>query len=55
MAETSAETAGHEVDDVRIGEPASHVEVLDRELSDKEKAEQAAELSAGGVVGPVEV
>ena len=55
MAKTSAETTGHEVDDPGVGQPASYVEVLDGELSNEEKAEQAAELSACGVVGPVEV
>ncbi len=55
VTETTAETTSHEVDDPGVGQPASHVEVLDGELSDEEKSEQAAELRARCVVGPVEV
>ena len=36
VAETSAESTGHEVDDPGVGQPASHVEVLNGELSDEE-------------------
>lgn len=55
VAETSAESAGHEVNDPGISQPASYIEVLDRELSYEEETEQAAELSAAGIVSPVEV
>jgi hypothetical protein len=55
VTETSAETTGHEVNDPSVSQPASNVEVLDGKLSNKEKTQQAAELRAGCVVGPVEV
>ena len=55
MTETSTETAGHEVDDPHVGDPASNVEVLNWELSDEEQTKQATELGARGVVSPVEV
>ena len=55
MAETSAETTSHEVDDPGISQPASNIEVLDWELSDEEETQQTAELRAGSVVGPVKV
>ncbi len=55
VAQTSAEAAAHEVDDPGISQPASHVEVLDWELSDEEETQGATKLGARGVVGPVEV
>lgn len=55
LAQTSAETTGHEVDDPGVRQPASYVEVLNGELSNEEETEQAAELSTGSVIGPVEV
>ncbi len=55
VAETSAETTGHEVDDPSISQPASNVEVLDGELSNEEETQEAADLRAGSVIGPVEV
>lgn len=54
-AETSAETSDDEVDNPSVGDPASHVEVLDWQLSDEEQAKKASQLGAGSVVGPVEI
>lgn len=55
VAETSSETTGHEVNGPGISQPASNVEVLDGEFSNEEETEQAAELGARSVVGPVKV
>jgi len=55
VAETSAESTSHEVDNPCISKPASHVEVLDWEFSNEEKAKEASELGARSVVSPVEV
>lgn len=55
VTETAAETTSHEVDDPGVSQPASHVEVLNGQLSDEEETEQAAELGTGSVVSPVEV
>lgn len=53
--ETTAQAPDHEVDAVGVGEPASHVEVSDGQLSDHQETEGYSELGAGGVGGPVEV
>lgn len=55
VAETSAKTTENEVSDPGIGEPASHVEVLNGKLSNEQETEEAAYLSASCVVGPVKV
>ena len=54
-SQTSTNATGHEEDHVSVGDPASHVEVLDGQLSNDCKAQQASNLSSGGIVGPVVV
>ena len=55
VAETSSETTGHEIDEPSVCEPASHIEVLDRKLSNEEETKETSQLSARSVVSPVEV
>ena len=55
ISQTSAESLGHEDDQVEISEPASDVEVLDWELSNDSQTKEASELSSGGVVSPVPI
>lgn len=55
LSETSSETTRHEVDEPSVCEPASHIEVLDRKLSNEEESKEASQLSARCVVSPVEV
>jgi len=55
VLKTTSETSNDEVGDPGIGDPASNVEVADGELTDDGKSEEATELSARCVVGPVEV
>ena len=43
-AQTTADTPNEEVADPAIGQPAPHVEVLDRELADDGEAENDAQL-----------
>ena len=53
--ETTADTADDEEHNPTVGQPATNVEVLDRELTDDSKAEKDTKLSAGSVVSPVEI
>jgi len=55
VLKTATETSNDEVGDPGIGDPATNVEVADGELTDNGKSEEATELSARCVVGPVEV
>ena len=50
VSQTSAESLGHEDDQVEVCEPASDVEVLDWELSNDGQTKETSELSSGGVV-----
>ncbi len=54
-SQTSANTTRHEKDHVCVGEPASHVEVLDWQLSNDGKTQEASNLCSRGIVGPVVV
>ena len=53
--ETATETTNHKVDDPAICEPATDVEVLDWQLTDHCETKKTSNLSAGSIVGPVEV
>ena len=55
MAEASAETTGHKVDDPCVCDPASHIEILYGQLSDEEETQDATKLRASCVIGPVKV
>jgi hypothetical protein len=55
VAETLAECPHDKVGDPDVGETTTGVKVLDWQLSDESKAQEAADLSSGGVVGPVKV
>ena len=55
VSQTSAESLGHEDDQVEVSEPASDVEVLDWKLSDDSQTKEASKLSSGGVVSPVPI
>ena len=55
VQQTSAETSDHEIHTVEVGDPATGVEVLDRQLTDHEQAEGNSHLRPGGVVSVVEV
>ena len=55
VAETAADTTHEEPADPAVGQPASHIEVLDGELTDDSKSEKDSELGARCVASPVEV
>ena len=55
VTETTADTSNNEVADPSVGQPASHVEILDGKLADDGETEEDTSLSSRGVVGPVEV
>lgn len=55
VSETAANAVGHEETHPAVGEDASGVEVLDGELTDDGETEQASQLGASSIVGPVEV
>jgi hypothetical protein len=55
VSQTSTNTTGHEEDHVSVGDPASHVEVLDWQLSNDCETQEASNLSSSGIVGPVVV
>lgn len=55
VSQTSANTTGHEEDHVSVGDPASHVEVLDWQLSNDGETQEASDLSSSRIVGPVVV
>ena len=53
MSQTSANSSRHEEYHVCISYPASHVEILNWELSNHSQAKQASDLGSCCVVGPV--
>lgn len=55
VTETTADTSDNEVANPTVSQPASHVEILDGELTNDGQTENDANLSSGRVVGPVEV
>lgn len=55
LGETTADTSDDEEDNPGVSDSASHVEILDRELTDNSETEEDSQLSATAVVGPVEV
>jgi len=55
IEKTSTKTSYDEVCSPGIGEPASHVEILNGKLSDHEESQHASHLSSRGIVSPVEV
>lgn len=55
ISQTSANSTRHEEDHVCIGDPASHIEVLNWQLSNDGETQEASELSSSGIVGPVMV
>ena len=55
VPQTSAQATADEEHHPHVGEDASSVERLDWQLTDDGQAEQASQLSSGGVVGPVKV
>lgn len=55
VTETTADTSDNEVADPTVSQPASHVEILDGELTNDGQTENDANLSSGRVVGPVKV
>jgi len=54
-AETTADTSHDEVHNPNIGQTAANVEVSDGQFTDSQKTKKAAQLSARGVVGLIEV
>ena len=55
VSEATADTLGPEEHNPSVDEPASGVEVLNRKLSDDQKAEKAPHLGAGSIASPVVV
>lgn len=55
VSETTADAVGHKEGHPQVGEDATSVEVLDGELTDDSETEEASELGASSIVGPVEV
>jgi hypothetical protein len=55
VSETTTDAVGHKEGHPQVGEDATSVEVLDGELTDDSETEEASELGAGSIVGPVEV
>ena len=55
VSETTADTPDNEVTDPAVGQPASHVEVLDGELANDGEAKKDTSLSTSSIVGPVEI
>ena len=55
VTETTADTSNNEVADPSVGQPASHVEILDGKLADDGETEEDTSLSSRGVIGPVEI
>jgi hypothetical protein len=55
VTKTLTESPHNEVGDPDVGETTTGVKVLDWQLSDESETQEAADLSSGGVVGPVEV
>lgn len=55
VSETSTETSQDEVDAPGIGEPASHIEVLDGQFSNEEETKKASDLCSCSIVSPVKV
>jgi len=53
--ETTTDTTDNEEHDPSVGETATGVEALDRELTDESESEEASPLGTGSVAGPVEV
>ena len=54
-SKTSSESLGNEEHQVGVSNPASNVEVLNRQLSNHRDSKQASELSSGCIAGPVPV
>ena len=55
VLQPSAQPSRDEETDVEVGDPASDVEVLDRQFSDEEQAQHAPDLGPGCVVGEIEI
>jgi hypothetical protein len=55
VTETATDTTDDEIADPSVGQPAANIEVLDGQFTDHSESEEDANLSSGGVVGPVEV
>ena len=55
ISQTSSESLRHKDDQVEVSQPASNIEILNRELSDDSQTKKASELSSGGVVSPVPI
>lgn len=55
VTKTTADTSNDEVADPSVGQPASNIEVFDGEFANDSESEKNANLSACGVVSPVEV
>jgi len=55
LGETTADTSDDEEDNPGVSDSASHVEILDGELTYNSETEEDSQLSATAVVGPVEV
>lgn len=53
VTQTSADTLGHEEQEVCVGNPASDIEVLNWEFPDDSEAKEASYLSSSSVVSPV--
>ena len=51
----TADTSDDEVHDVEVGDPASSIKVLDRQLTDCPQTKSDSNLGTGGVVSIVEV
>ena len=55
VEETSSIASDDEVNTIEVSDPASNIEILDRQLSDNHESKGNSELTSGGVVGPVEI
>lgn len=55
VTKTLTESSHDKVGDPDVGKTATSIEILDWELTNKGKTEEATDLGTSGVVGPVEV
>lgn len=55
VAKTTADTPHDEEHDPDVGKTATNVEAADRELTDGEETKSATKLSAGSVIGVIEI
>ena len=53
--QTTAKTSYNEVNNPSVGDPATHVEILDWQFTNDSQTQEASNLSAGSIVSPIEI